>query len=116
MGDHIYLPAEQESMATMEPDESDDDADNPNNDNTVFKVQVGSSRNKIPLDSDYFRGMDDIEVFESDGLYKYVVGGAKTIEDIASFREKVNQIFPDAFIVAVRSGNLISLREAMNSD
>ncbi len=116
MGDHIYLPAEQESMATMEPGKSDDAADNPNKDNIVFKVQVGSSRNKIPLDSDFFSGLDDIEVFESDGLYKYVVGGAATLKDIITFREKVNQVFPDAFIVAVRSGNVISLREAMNSD
>lgn len=85
-------------------------------DKITFKVQVGSSRNKIPLDSDFFNGLKDIEVFESDGLFRYVVGGAATLEDIVAFREKINKIFPDAFIVAVRRGNLISLQEAISSN
>ena len=85
-------------------------------DKITFKVQVGSSRNKIPLDSDFFNGLKDIEVFESDGLFRYVVGGAATLEDIIAFREKINEIFPDAFIVAVRRGNLISLQEAISSN
>ena len=85
-------------------------------DKITFKVQVGSSRNKIPLDSNFFNGLKDIEVFESDGLFRYVVGGAATLEDIIAFREKINKIFPDAFIVAVRRGNLISLQEAISSN
>jgi N-acetylmuramoyl-L-alanine amidase len=85
-------------------------------DNITFKVQVISSRNKIPLDSDFFKGIKDIEVFESDGLFRYVAGAAATLEDIIAYREKINEIFPDAFIVAVRSGNLISLQEAISSN
>ncbi len=83
---------------------------------TIFKVQVGSSRNKIPIDSDFFGGIKDIEVFESDGLYRYVVGAAATLEDIVAFRMKMQQIFPDAFIVAVRRGRLISLQEALDDN
>ncbi len=83
---------------------------------TVFKVQVGSSRNRIPLDSDFFGGVEGVEVFESDGLYRYVVGSATTLEDIVDFRKKMQQIFPDAFIVAVRRGSLISLQEALNGN
>ncbi len=83
---------------------------------TIFKVQVGSSRNKVPLDSDFFGGIEDIEVFESDGLYRYVVGAEVTLEDIVAFRTKMQQIFPDAFIVAVRRGQLISLQEALNNN
>ncbi len=85
-------------------------------DKITFKVQVVSSRNKIPLDSDFFKGIKDIEVFESDGLFRYVVGGSATLEDITAYRGKINKIFPDAFIVAVRRGNLISLQEAISSN
>ena len=85
-------------------------------DNITFKVQVISSRNMIALDSDFFKGIKDIEVFESDGLFRYVVGAAATLEDIIAYREKINEIFPDAFIVAIRSGNLISLQEAISSN
>lgn len=82
----------------------------------TFKVQVGSSRNEIPLDSGFFNGLEDIEVYESDGLYKYVVGGAATLDDIVAFRKIISEVFPDAFIVAVRSGDLISLQEALHND
>ncbi len=82
----------------------------------TYKVQVGSSRNKIPLDSDFFNGLENIEVFEADGLFKYVVGREASLEDIVAFREKIMEVFPDAFIVAVRRGNLISLQEALKSN
>ncbi len=85
-------------------------------DNVIFKVQLISSRNEIPLDSDFFKGLDDIEVFESDGLFRYVAGGAATLEEITAYRQKINETFPDAFIVAVRSGNLISLQDAISSN
>lgn len=85
-------------------------------DDVIFKVQVGSSRNQIPLDSDFFNGLEDIEVFEADGLFKYVVGNSASLEDIVAFRRVISDIFPDAFIVAVRRGNLISLQEAINTD
>ena len=88
----------------------------PVSENISYKVQVGSSRNKIPLDSDYFNGLENIEVFETDGLFKYVVGREASLEDIIAFREKIMEVFPDAFIVAVRSGNLISLQEAIKSN
>jgi N-acetylmuramoyl-L-alanine amidase len=81
----------------------------------LFKIQVGSSRNRIPLNSDYFNGLEDIEVYQSDGLYKYVVGAATTLEDIVAFRETISKLFPDAFIVAVLRGNLVSLGEVMNN-
>ncbi len=99
-----------------EPENSVKSEDSEKTDLITFKVQVGSSRNKIPLDSDFFNGLEDIEVFKSDGLFKYVVGNALTLEDIVALRKKISDIFPDAFIVAVRRGSLISLQEAINSN
>ncbi len=84
--------------------------------NITYKVQVGSSRNKIPLDSEFFNDLKDIEVYESDGLYKYVVGNAASLEDIVAFRKLISKIFPDAFVVAVRSGSLITLQEALKDN
>jgi N-acetylmuramoyl-L-alanine amidase len=82
-------------------------------DGITYKIQVGSSRRMIPLDSAFFNGLNDIEVFESEGLFKYVVGDAASLEDIVAFRRTISAIFPDAFIVAVRQGSLISLQEVL---
>lgn len=80
-----------------------------------FRVQVSSSGNLISLDSEYFKGLDDIEVYESDGLYKYVTGYASSIEEITEKRREINELFPDAFIVGVKNGQLIPLQEALRA-
>jgi N-acetylmuramoyl-L-alanine amidase len=85
-------------------------------DRLIFKVQIGSSRNKIPAESDFFKGLENIEVFEADGLFKYVVGNAATIDEINSYRKVIAEKFPDAFLVAVRGGTLISIQEALTKN
>lgn len=79
-----------------------------------FRVQVSSSGNLISLDSEYFKGLEDIEVYESGGLYKYVTGYASSVEEIKEKRREINELFPDAFIVAVKNGQLIPLQEALD--
>ncbi len=98
------------------PDQLTNEEANTYSDKIIFKVQVGSSRNKIPLDSDFFNGMTGIEVYEDGGLYKYVIGEALSLEDITVLRKAISDNFPDAFIVAVQRGSLISLQEALNSN
>lgn len=85
-------------------------------DEITFKVQIGSSRNRIPIDSDFFKGITNVEVFESDGLFKYVVGNASSVEEVSAFRKELTSTFPDAFVVAIRQGNLISLKEALTNN
>jgi N-acetylmuramoyl-L-alanine amidase len=86
------------------------------NDEIIFKVQIGSSRNRIPINSDFFKGISNVEVFESDGLFKYVVGNASSVEEVSAFRKELSGSFPDAFVVAIRKGNLISLKEALTNN
>jgi N-acetylmuramoyl-L-alanine amidase len=85
-------------------------------DEITFKVQIGSSRNRIPIDSDFFKGITNVEVFESDGLFKYVVGNASSVEEVSAFRKELTSTFPDAFVVAIRKGSLISLKEALTNN
>ncbi len=94
--------------------ENENDLDEMQEENgIVFRVQVGSSKNRIPLDSDFFKGVEGIEVHESGGLFRYFVGNASTLEDISVFRKIISDSFPDAFIVALRQGHLIPLQEAI---
>jgi N-acetylmuramoyl-L-alanine amidase len=85
-------------------------------DEIIFKVQIGSSRNRIPMNSDFFKGLSNVEVFESDGLFKYVVGNASSVEEVSAYRKELTAKFPDAFVVAIRKGNLISLKEALTNN
>jgi N-acetylmuramoyl-L-alanine amidase len=78
-----------------------------------FRVQVSASSNQTSLDSEIFRGMEDVSEFLSGGVYRYTVGRAETIAEATELRKKVNERFPDAFLVASLNGKLISVQEAM---
>lgn len=78
-----------------------------------FRVQVSASSNQTNLDSELFRGMEDVSEFLSGGVYRYTVGRAETIAEATELRKKVNERFPDAFLVASLNGKLISVQEAM---
>jgi len=82
-------------------------------DNIGFRVQVSSSGSLISLDSEYFEGLEDIEVYEVDGVYKYVTGYSTCIDEITEKRDEINELFPGAFTVAVKNGQLIPLQEAL---
>ena len=79
-----------------------------------YKVQISSSPNKVPLDSGTFGRFKDLEEFKVDSVYKYAVGKEASYNDILNYSKKVKGTFPDAFIIAVKNGKIISLREASN--
>lgn len=72
----------------------------------VFRVQLGAYRNKISKNT---FGVDDVlELQTPDGYFKYVAGSYKTFDEAA--KRKVSMTlkgFPDAFVVAYKSGKRI---------
>jgi len=79
----------------------------------IFRVQVSASSNRVALDSDFFRGLDNVSEFHSGGVYRYTVGQANTLEEGVELRRRMNKFFPDAFLVASHNGKLISVQEAL---
>ena len=75
-----------------------------------YRVQIYASSHKVDLDSPIFKGLNSLEFYESDHLYKYTVGNAKTYDEIVklwkSLREKG---FKDAFIIAIKDGKRVPL-------
>ncbi len=91
-----------------------------NSDTTVFnprlyfKVQITSSSNEIPLSSDFFADFKNVEEFKSNNSYKYAVGTKLKYDDIVEYSERVKNKYPDAFIIAVKNGEIISIQEALH--
>jgi N-acetylmuramoyl-L-alanine amidase len=78
-----------------------------------FKVQIASARNPIVINSDYFKGLTNIEEHKFDNMYKYTVGSSGKYNDMVEFKKTIEDKFPDAFIIAIeKSGKQISLSEA----
>lgn len=109
---------ESKSAFSVEYDQTKEDTSdiintNLNNQGIRFKVQVNASKTEIPIDSDYFKGFDNVEVFFVKDVYKYAVGSADTYAEILEFSKKVKVQFPGAFIIALKDNEIIPIHKAL---
>lgn len=78
----------------------------------VLRVQLGAYKKR--LSKAVFKDISDlIEIRTEDGLYKYMTGSFKSIDDAA--KRKVEMLlngYPGAFIAAYKDGKRITLQEA----
>ncbi len=78
-----------------------------------FKVQILVSRNKINLEDPFFKNYEFVEEFKSGNWNKYAVGKTKSYKDIINFCSLIKKDYPDAFVVAVKNGEIIKLKDAV---
>ncbi|MCE9540219.1 MAG: SPOR domain-containing protein [Bacteroidetes bacterium] len=78
----------------------------------VLRVQLGAYKKK--LSKAVFKDINDlIEIRTDDGLYKYMTGSFKSIDDAAKLKvEMILNGYPGAFIAAYKDGKRITLQEA----
>lgn len=83
--------------------------------NIIFKVHLVSTENKVPLDSERFKELGEIEEYQASGVYSYLIGGTNSYNEITKLHEKARQAFPDATIVAFKNGRIIKLEKALKT-
>ena len=77
----------------------------------IFKVQLTSSSKKIELTSPKFKGLDNVQVYEGDGSFKYTAGKCKSMAEAIKLQKKAMEIgFKDAFVVAFYRGQRVSMK------
>lgn len=80
----------------------------------VFKVQFASTSVQRPPDATEFKGLQNVEYYFHDGLYKYTVGRETSLEAAAALQARVQRAgFKDAFVVAFQNNERISPAEAV---
>ncbi len=79
----------------------------------TFRIQIKSSTAKIPDDSNELYGFKDVKEYNFKGIYKYYVGESDDFKEIIKIQAKVREKVPDAFVVAFKNDNRISLKEAL---
>src|SRR5690554_2725333 len=84
-------------------------------DNIEFKVHLISSQTRIPLDSDIFEGLGEIEEYEVSEAYTYLTGTTNSFKEIQEIQKKAQVRFPDAAVVAFRNGRMVNLERALKS-
>ncbi|MBN2669865.1 MAG: N-acetylmuramoyl-L-alanine amidase [Bacteroidales bacterium] len=82
-------------------------------DEVVFKVQFLSSPKPIALKAKKFNGLENVEEYQENQIYKYVYGKETDIDKIKIIQQEVRKIYPDAFIVAFKNDKKITIGEAL---
>ncbi len=78
----------------------------------VYKIQLFVTSTLLEKNDKEFRGLKNIDFYQDKKLYKYTYGVFSTEKEAAAERKKIASLFPDAFIVAFKDNNRISLEEA----
>jgi len=80
----------------------------------VFRVQIVTSSNPIPLESPKFKGIVDVQEYSSGGWYKYTVGKKQDLRSAYKLQAEVREKgFSSAFVVSFHDGKRIPLQEAI---
>lgn len=81
---------------------------------SYFCVQILATKEPLALNDPSFKGLKNVnELFMTD-TYKYVIGKEKDYNKIVELRNKLKTQFPDAFIIAIRKGQIIPVNELLN--
>jgi len=80
-----------------------------------FSVQILSSVKKIRLDSSIFKGVKKIREIKLSGAYKYLVGSELEYNNVVLLKNKTRELFPDAFVVALKNGIKVPITEALDA-
>ncbi|MDX9812473.1 MAG: hypothetical protein RBU28_08795, partial [Bacteroidales bacterium] len=63
--------------------------------------------------ADNFRGIQEITEIQSPGRYRYASGRFSRYDDAVQHRKKVEGLFPDAFVIAVKEDKILPLQDAL---
>lgn len=80
----------------------------------AFMVQVSTSGSQKELKPENFKGLTDISEIRAEDRFKYATGNFATYPAAVEFRKKIANIYPDAFVIAVKEGKILPLQDALD--
>jgi len=81
----------------------------------VFKIQLASSSKPVDPKPENFKGLENVEEYRDNDLYKYLYGSASTYEGAKNLQKSVRQTgYRGAFVVAFdKNNNRVALSDAL---
>ncbi len=80
----------------------------------VFKVQILAVSKELSAGSSQLKGLEDVDSYSENGLYKYTYGASSDYNEIYRLRKSILDKFPEAFIIAFKNGEKIDVNQAIS--
>jgi N-acetylmuramoyl-L-alanine amidase len=87
--------------------------DNSQNDHILFMVQISTSASRTEIKPENFKGLKDITEISTQERFKYATGSFADYSDAVNYRKKIEAIYPDAFVIAVKENKILPLQQAL---
>jgi N-acetylmuramoyl-L-alanine amidase len=79
-----------------------------------YQVQIVSSPKPLDRKSPDFKGLQRVDEYRQNGVYKYLAGSTASYKEARSMQEKLRTMgFKDAFVIAFENGERIDLSKAI---
>lgn len=84
-----------------------------NSNQVIYRVQIHNSPKKISLKSSVFKGREDVWEYRQNNSWKYTAGKFDKLEDATTLQAEMKKAgYADAFVVAFKNNQRITLQEA----
>lgn len=83
------------------------------NDKPLFRIQILTSGKKLPKNSKLFKGLNPINFYQENGIYKYTYEESHDYNKVLRCKRQISSKFKDAFIIAFKNGKKININEAI---
>ena len=84
-------------------------------DKLKYMIQIATSAEKKPVNPANFKGLKDVVELPSNDIYKYASGSFDNYAPAAEYRKAIGNLYPDAFVIAVKNNKIVPLQDALNS-
>jgi len=78
-----------------------------------FMVQVTTSVSKTEIKPENFKGLSEITEIYTQNRFKYAAGNFPDYYEAVNYRKKIDTIYPDAFVIAVKDNKILPLQQAL---
>lgn len=79
----------------------------------IFKIQIFAGKHQLRFNDPRFKGLEGCESFDDGKMIRYTYGASKDYNEILKLRNQIVDKFPEAFVVAFKSGVPMNLNEAI---
>lgn len=82
----------------------------------IYMVQVTASFKKMVIKPDNFKNIKDIIEISSGSRFIYATGSFSEYTQAVSYRKQIQEIYPDAFVIAVKDNKILPLLELLGKN